>query len=218
MRNSHSIVIVDDQTILREGLKALLSSHCDLKVVGEAGDGLEAVRAVRDHCPDLVLMDLSLPRMTGLDAIKEIKSANTQTKVIVLTAHNDEECIFSTLKAGADGYILKIAFSAELLAAIRHVLDGGHYLSPSIAATVISGFLQGKKAPGNRSGWEILTQRERQVMKLLAEGHKNRETADLLYISAKTVEKHRATLMKKLGMNDLAALTSLAIEKGLINQ
>jgi DNA-binding NarL/FixJ family response regulator len=218
MKKPFTIVLAEDHTILREGLKSLLSSQPDLKIVGEAGDGIEAIRCVRDHSPDMILLDLSMPRMTGLDAIEEIKRVNTDTKIIVLTVHSTEEYILATLQAGADGYVLKDAHSTELMTAIRHVLAGRRYLSPSISGTIIDGLLQGKKAAGIRSAWETLTQREREILKLIAEGNKNKEIADLLCISLKTVEKHRANLMEKLDLHNVAALTALAAEKGLINK
>jgi DNA-binding NarL/FixJ family response regulator len=218
MKKNFNIVLAEDHTILREGLKSLLSSQPDLKIVGEAGDGLEAIRCVRDHSPDMILLDLSMPRMTGLDAIKEIKRVSEDTKIVVLTVHSTEEYILATLQAGADGYVLKDAHSTELMTAIRHVLDGRRYLSPSISGTIIDGLLQGKKASSIRSAWETLTQREREILKLIAEGHKNKDIADLLCISLKTVEKHRANLMEKLDLHNVAALTALAAEKGLINK
>jgi len=218
MKKTFSIVLAEDHTILREGLKSLLFSQPDLKTVGEGGDGLEAIRCVRDHSPDMILLDLSMPRMTGLDAIKEIKRASADTKIVVLTVHSTEEYILATLQAGADGYVLKDANSTELMTAIRHVLDGRRYLSPSISGTVIDGLLQGEKASAIRSSWDTLTQREREILKLVAEGHKNKEIADLLCISLKTVEKHRANLMEKLNLHNVAALTALAAEKGLINR
>jgi DNA-binding NarL/FixJ family response regulator len=166
----------------------------------------------------MILLDLSMPRMTGLDAIKEIKRVSSDTKIIVLTVHSTEEYILATLQAGADGYVLKDAHSTELMTAIRHVLDGRRYLSPSISVTIIDGLLQGKNASAIRSSWDTLTQREREILKLVAEGHKNKEIADLLCISLKTVEKHRANLMEKLDLHNVAALTALAAEKGLINR
>jgi DNA-binding NarL/FixJ family response regulator len=218
MKKPFTIVLAEDHTILREGLKSLLSSQPDLKIVGEAGDGLEAIRCVRDHSPDMILLDLSMPRMTGLDAIKEIRRVNADTKIIVLTVHSTEEYILATLQAGADGYVLKEAHSTELMTAIRHVFAGRRYLSPSISGTIIDGLLQGKKASSIKSAWETLTQREREILKLIAEGHKNKDIADLLCISLKTVEKHRANLMEKLDLHNVAALTALAAEKGLINK
>jgi len=218
VKKNVNIVLAEDHTILREGLKALLSSQPDLKVVAEAGDGLDAIRCVQNHAPDMILLDLSMPRMTGLDAIKEIKRISTDTKIIVLTVHSTEEYILATLRAGADGYVLKDAHSTELLTAIRHVLDGRRYLSPGISGTVIDGLLQGEKTSAIRSAWETLTQREREILKLVAEGHKNKDIADLLCISVKTVEKHRANLMEKLDLHNVAALTALAAEKGLITK
>ena len=218
MKKPFNIVIAEDHTILREGLKSLLSSHPDLKVVAEAEDGLEAIRCAQNHSPDLVLMDLSMPRMTGLDAIKEIKRATPQTKIVVLTVHKTEEYILATLRAGANGYVLKEAHSNELLTAIRHVLNGHQYLSPSISGTVIDRLLDGEKPSVIRPAWETLSQRERQILKLVAEGYRNKEIADLLCISIKTVEKHRSNLMEKLDLHDVASLTALAAEKGLINK
>lgn len=218
MKKPFSIVIAEDQTILREGLKSLLSSHPDLKVVGEAGNGLEAIQCAKDRCPDLILMDLSMPRMTGLSALIEIKRVNPQTKIVVLTVHSAEEYILSTLQAGADGYVLKESHSTELLTAIRHVLDGRPYLSPSISGTVLGCFLDKKKASMVQTPWETLTQRERVIVKLIAEGYTNKEIADLLCISVKTVETHRGHIMEKLDLHNVASLTTLAAEKGLLDK
>jgi len=218
MKKPFSIVIAEDHKILREGLKSSLSCDPDLKVVDEAADGLEAIRSAQNHSPDLVLLDLFMPRMTGLDAIKEIKRVSPQTKIIVLTSYNSEEYILSTLQAGADGYVLKEDGSFELLTAIYRVLDGRQYLSPSISDTIFDRLTQGKKASAIRSGWETVSKRERQILKLVAEGYKNREIADLLCISLKTVANHRTNLMEKLGLHNVASLTALAAKKGLINQ
>ena len=218
MKKQFGIVIAEDYTLLREGIKALISCETDLKVVGEAEDGLEAIRSVREHSPDLVLMDLSMPRMTGLDAIKEIKRVSPQTKILVVTAHDSEEYILSSLQAGADGYVPKKTPSTELLTAIRRVLDGRRYLSPSISDTIIDCFLESKEVSVDQSPWATLTQRERQIVKLVAEGHKSKDIADLLSISVKTVEKHRDNLRGKLGLGNVAALTALAAEKGLIEK
>jgi len=218
MKKPFNIVIAEDHTILREGLKSLLSSHPDLKVVAEAEDGLEAIRRVQVHSPDLLLLDLSMPRMTGLDAIREIKRVSPQTKIVVLTVHKTEEYILATLRAGANGYVLKEAHSNELLTAIRHVLNGHQYLSPSIPSTILDRLMDGEKASAIRPPWETLTQRERQILKLLAEGYTNKEISDLLCISAKTVDTHRGHLMEKLHLHNVASLSALAAEKGLINK
>jgi two-component system response regulator NreC len=216
MKKQYRIVIAEDHTILREGLRSLLCSDPDFDVVGEAGDGRDAIRCVEALSPDLALMDLSMPRMNGLDAIKEIKKQNPETKIIVLTVHKTEEYILSTLKAGADGYVLKDANHLELVMAIKNVLAGKRYLSPGISEKVIEGYLEGRKTLKPKSSWDTLTQREREILKLIAEGYKNKETADYLCISLKTVEKHRSNLMRKLDLHNAAALTAFAVEKGLI--
>lgn len=218
MKKQFSIVIAEDHKILLEGLKSILSCDPDLKVVDEAADALEAIRSAQNHSPDLVLLDLFMPRMTGLDAIKEIKRVSPQTKIIVLTAYNSEEYILSSLEAGAGGYVLKEDGSFELLTAIYRVLDGRQYLSPSILDTIFDCLTQGKKASAIRSGWGTVSKRERQILKLVAEGYENREIADLLCISLKTVANHRTNLMEKLGLHNVASLTALAAKKGLINQ
>jgi two-component system response regulator NreC len=216
MREKKNIVIAEDYTILREGLRVLISSNPDFEVVGEAGDGREAIRCVEKLQPDLILMDLSMPRMNGMEAIREVKKRSPKTKVLVLTVHKTEEYILATLRAGADGYALKDATHAELMVAIKNVLSGKHYISPEISDKVIEGYLEGKKTLKPRTSWETLTQREREILKLIAEGYKNKEIADYLCISPKTVEKHRANLMQKLDLHSTSALTVLAIEKGLV--
>lgn len=211
-------MIAEDHTILREGLRALLSSDPDFEIVGEAEDGRAAIRRVETLLPDLVLMDLSMPRMNGLEAIKDIKKQSPDTKIVALTVHKAEEYILATLKAGADGYVLKDAHHSELVLALKNVLSGKRYLSPGISEKVIEGYLEGRKALKPASIYDTLTQREREILKLIAEGYKNKEVADYLCISLKTVEKHRANLIKKLDLHNAAALTAFAIEKGLVNK
>jgi DNA-binding NarL/FixJ family response regulator len=218
MERKKRIVIVEDYTILREGLRALISASPDLEVVGEAQDGQDAIRCVEQSGPDLVLMDLSMPKMDGLDAIVEIKRRTPETKLIALTVHKAEEYILAALEAGANGYVLKDASHDELIGAIKTVLGGQPYLSPGVSEKVIDGYLDRRKSVRASSSWETLTQREKQVLKLIAEGHKNREIADYLCVSVKTVEKHRANLMKKLDLHNASALTAFAMEKGLISK
>ena len=212
------IVLAEDHTILREGLRALLSADPKFKIVGEAADGRQAVRSVEKLGPDLVMMDLSMPRMTGMDAIREIKKRHPETKIVALTVHKTEEYLRTTLQAGADAYVLKDATHGELLMAIDNVLKGKPYLSPGVSEKVIEGYLEGmeKHPPGSTLG--LLSPREREVLKLIAEGYKNKEIADDLCISLKTVEKHRANLMKKLDLHNAAALTAYAIEQGLVER
>jgi len=218
MGEKRRIVIAEDHTILREGLRMLLRSNPDFDVVGEAEDGLEAVRCTENLKPDLVLMDLSMPRMNGMGAIQEIKKKCPETKILVLTVHKTEEYILATLKAGADGYVLKDATHSELMLAIDCVFSGRCYLSPGISEKVIEGYLDGRKTVKTTTSWDNLTQREREILKMIAEGYKNKDIADYLCISSKTVEKHRANLMKKLDLHSASSLTSFAMEKGLISR
>ncbi len=218
MGEKKQIVIAEDHTILREGLRMLLSSNPEFLVVGEAQDGLEAVKLSETFKPDLVLMDLSMPRMNGMGAIQEIKKQCPTTKILVLTVHKTEEYILATLKAGADGYVLKDATHSELMLAIECIFSGRSYLSPGISEKVIEGYLEGRKTIKSTTSWDTLTQREREILKMIAEGYKNKDIADYLCISAKTVEKHRANLMKKLDLHSASSLTAFAMEKGLITK
>ncbi len=218
MNAKQRIVIAEDHTILREGLRALLSVNPELDIVGEARDGQEAIRSVEKFKPHLILMDLSMPRMNGMDAIKEIKKRSPETKILVLTVHKNEEYILATLQAGADGYVLKDSTHSELEMAIKSVFSGNYYISPGISEKIIGGYLEGKKPLKPLSPFDTLTQRERGILKLIAEGYKNKEIADYLCISVKTVEKHRANLMQKLDLHNISDLTAFAIEKGLITR
>ena len=218
MENKLRIVLADDHTILREGLRSLLSADPNFDIVGEAEDGREAVRCVEKLEPNLLLMDLSMPRMSGMDAISEIKRRYSETKIIALTVHKTEEYLLKTLQAGVDGYVLKDATHDELVMAIHNVMAGKRYLSPGISGKVIEGYLEGKEDSLSGSSWQKLSQREREVLKLIAEGYKNKEIAEDLCISLKTVEKHRANLMKKLDLHNAAGLTVYAVDKGLVSR
>lgn len=211
----HRILLVEDHTLLREGLRSLLSGDPALEVVGEAGDGLEAIAQARRLEPDLVIMDLSMPKMSGLEALREITHQHPKIKAIALTMHNTEEHLRDALRAGAAGYVLKSASHAELVSAVRSVLAGQRYLSPQVAKPVIDGYL-GKAPPGELTAWDTLTAREREVLKMIAEGYKSREIADHLCISASTVEKHRVNLMRKLDLHSVSAVTAYAAKRGLI--
>jgi len=212
------LVIAEDQKILREGLRSLLASKPEFQVIGEAEDGLEAIRLVRDTAPDLVLLDLSMPRLDGLSAMRDIKRICPETKILALTVHTDEEYVLEAFREGADGYCLKDAGRAELKMAIESVLSGKPYFSPGISEKVLEGYLEGRKTLKTTSSWETVTRREREVLKLIGEAYTNKEIADLLCISAKTVEKHRSNIMEKLDLHNTAALTAYAIEKGLLTK
>ena len=218
MAEKHRIVIAEDHKILREGLKSLVKSNEDFEIVAEAGDGLEAIRAVEKHHPDLLLLDLSMPRMSGISVIKDIKSRFPETKILALTIHESEDYILESFHSGLDGYCLKDANYSELLGAINRVLEGKTYLSPGISDKVLVGFLDKQKALKSGTSWDTVTQREREVLKLVGEGYKNKEIADYLCISVKTVEKHRSNIMRKLDVHTSSGLTAIAIDKGLVTK
>lgn len=210
-------MIVEDHTLMRSGLQALLAQDPDLSVVGEADNGRDAFRAVAALKPHLVLMDISMPGMNGIEAIAEILRRAPETRVIVLTVHKTDEYIHEALRAGAHGYVLKDATHEELRNAIRTVLAGKTFLSPDVSARVINTYLGGPRAAAGTRPIDALTQRERQVLKLVAEGRHNRFIAEYLSLSVKTVEKHRSNLMKKLDIHSVATLTAFAIDNGLLS-
>ncbi len=218
MKKKRTIVIAEDHLILRQGLRSLLATSEDLEVVGEAGDGLEAIRSILEHKPDLVLLDLNMPRMNGISVILEIKRQAPDTKILALTMHKEEDFVLQAFHAGANGYCLKSAGHEELVIAIRAVLDGKSYVSPEISDTVLEGWLEERKTVKSDSSWHSLTQREKEVLKLVGEGYQNKEIADYLCISPKTVEKHRANIMQKTDLHTASALTAYAIEKGIVTK
>ena len=212
------VVIVEDHKLFREGLKSMLADKTGMEVVGEAGDGLEAIRIVKKIRPDIMLLDLSMPKMNGISVMKEIKSQFPEIKIMALTIHESDQYVLEAFEAGADGYCLKDAGRNELMVAVDSVLQGKRYISPSISGSVLEGYLTGRKKLKSQTSWDTITQREREVLKLLGEGYQNKEISDMLFISVKTVEKHRANIMNKLDLHNAAALTAYAIEHGLVTQ
>ena len=206
------ILIVDDHTIMRQGICALVSLHDDIEIVGEASKGKEAIEKVGELMPDVVVIDIALPGMDGLEVTRRIRKKNTKVKVLVLTRHEGKEYILSSVKAGAAGYIPKRALGLELVSAIRAVHSGDSFLYPSAAAVLIEGYLrQAKEEPYDR-----LTDREREILKLIAEGHISREIADMLAISLKTIKSHRMKIMKELDLHNRTELIKYAMREGLI--
>ena len=218
MVDMKKIVIAEDQTLVRQGLRSLLEYEINIKVVAEAGDGIEAIRLVEKHKPDLVLLDLAMPKMSGLSALRDIKNRYPETKVLALTFHSSEEYILEAFESGADGYCLKRDSHAELLAAIKNILSGKSFISPAISSKVLEGYLEGRKKLKKRTSLETLTQREKEVLKLVGEGYSSIEIGDILCISPKTVDKHRSNIMNKVNLHSAASLTAYAIEKGLVTK
>ena len=215
MHNKYRIMIAEDHTLLREGLSTMIASDPTLEVVGGADNGLDAVRQAVALKPDLILMDINMPVMNGTEALMDIKKRDSSIKVMMLTAHKAEEYIRDCLQSGADGYVLKNATREELMTAIHKVLNGKTYLSQEVSDQIVNGY-KGSINPYTQSAWQSLSAREREVLKLVAEGNTNKVISNLICVSIKTVEKHRSNMMKKLNMHNSAALTAFAIEKGLL--
>ena len=210
-------LLVDDHTVLRDGLRALLEAHSDIEIVGEADNGLEAVNLVEEHLPDIVVMDVAMPRMNGLEATRRIKKLNPTCRVLILTQYEHREYILPILKAGADGYILKRSAGDELVAAIRSVHAGESILDPTVARLVIEAYVGSSRQYADGGDLEPLTDREREVLILIAEGYTNQQVARTLHISPKTVDAHRMNIMNKLDLHSRTALIKYAIRKGLVH-
>lgn len=211
------ILLADDHAILRAGLVRLLGEEKDIEVVGEAENGREAVQKVQELHPDIVLMDIGMPVMNGMEATKQIKKRDADVKVLVLTMHDNEEYLFQVLQAGAAGYVLKKAADSDLVNAIHVVSRGDCFLYPSAAKMVVEDYLDKlKHGQEPTSSFDTLTDREREILTLVAEGHTNREIAENLFISVKTVETHKANIMEKLNLHKRAELVKYAIKKGML--
>lgn len=208
------VLLVDDHVVVRQGLKALLTDEPDLEVVGEASNGREALDSLERLEPDVLLMDISMPGLNGIEATRQIKQRYPHLKVVILSMHANEEYVFQVLQAGAAGYVLKQSDSLEVLTAIRAALAGGSFLSPPISRTVIDDYVRRAEARGRSNDLELLTTREREVLQLLAEGLTNRQIAAELNISIKTVETHRSNMMNKLEVGSKAELIKYALRKG----
>jgi len=215
--SKYSIVLVDDHTLVREGLRQLLLTIDYVNVIGQAGDGYEAIKLAEKLKPDIMIVDISMPKLRGVEAIKEIKRVSSETRILVLSMHDREEYIKHSLRNGASGYILKNSASEELKSALKFVLNDQIYLSPAISKSIVTDWLYksaGDDVKKDHSG--LLTNRETEVLKLLAEGYSNKEVAANLHISVKTIETHRYRIMNKLELDNFAALIKYAIKQNLI--
>jgi|SRR5579884_1215276 len=206
------VLVADDHGIVRSGIRLLLERQGDIEVVAEAGDGVEALRAAQAHRPDLCILDVAMPRMTGLQAAREIRAHLPQTAVLMLSMHDDERYLFEALKAGASGYVLKREADQDLVAAIGAVQRGEPFLTNAAERTLVRQWMDDPDS-GPR---EPLTPREEEVVKLIAEAHTNAQIAEILHLSEKTVESHRANVLRKLGMRDRVELVRYAIRRGLV--
>jgi DNA-binding NarL/FixJ family response regulator len=210
------VLVCDDHTILREGIRMLLNAQADIEVVAEAVDGREAVEQMRIHKPDVILMDIAMPFLNGLEATRQIRRENPEARVLVLTMYESDEYVTQMLEAGAAGYVLKKVAGSELVYAIRSVHGGETFLYPSITKRLVEDYLRRVESGQERATFDGLTDREREVLQLIAEGHTNKDIADLLNLSVRTVQNHRAHIMEKLGMHDRGELIKYAIQKGII--
>lgn len=210
------LLLVDDHTVVRSGLRMLLDGEDDVEIIGEAGSASEAINAVTTMKPDMILMDIGLPDMSGIDAAREIKSLWPDISIVALTIHEDQEYFFKMLEAGASGYVPKRAAPEELLTAIRVAASGGVYLYPSLAKLLVKDYLFNEQPNGDEDSLNDLTPREQEVLTLLADGDSNNDIADKLSISPKTVSRHRENIMRKLNLHSRTELVKYAIRKGII--
>lgn len=211
------VVLADDHRMMREGIRALLERQKDIEVVGEAADGREAVRLAAQLSPDVVVMDVSMPLLNGIEATRQIRRDSPDVSVLILTVHESEDYVAQLLAAGANGYIIKRAAGDELISAIRAVDQGEAFLYPSVARVVIEDYVRRLKEGEGLGAQDVLTDREREVLQLIAEGYTNREIADLLHLSIKTVQNHRSKIMNKLDLHGRGELIKYAIQQGIIH-
>lgn len=210
------VLIADDHTLVRQGIRSLLALAADIEIVGEAADGRQAIEKVRQLAPDVVLMDLAMPKMGGLEATRRIRKEFPATKVIAVTQYDDSEYVVPVIEAGARGFVTKMASPLELATAIQAVYRGDSFLSPSAAAILVEECQLKTDAEGEKDSLQLLTDRERETLKLIAEGHTAREIAEVLVVSPKTVEWYKTNLMRKLNLHNTADLIKYAIRKRVV--
>lgn len=210
------VLIVDDHTVVRAGIVALMNNEPDIQVVGEASDGLDALEKVTLLLPDIVLIDISMPGMNGIEATYRIKRQHDTMKVLVLTQYDNEEYIKRALQCGASGYLLKNSLATDLLSAIREVHAGNQFFTPAVSKIIVDSFIRHESAHPANIKEVALTPREREILQMIAEGKTNQNIADKLFISVRTVEFHRSNIIEKLGAHDVASLVKYAIQQGLV--
>jgi two-component system response regulator NreC len=210
------ILLADDHTLLRAGLKLMLNAQPDMEVVGEAQDGHQALQEATRLHPDIILMDITMPDMNGIEATKLIKKQLPEVKVLILTMHENDEYVFQALRAGASGYMLKEAADTDLISALHVVQSGYFYLSPTAQSVMVGDYLQRVRAGEEKDSYSSLTEREREILKLVAEGYTNNQIAERLVISPKTVDTHRTHIMDKLNLHSRAELVKYAMRRGLL--
>lgn len=209
------ILLADDHALVRRGVRLILDSEPDLTVIAEAGNGADAVDQARTHQPDLAILDIAMPRLTGLQAARELSRLQPDLRILILTMYDNEQYFFEALKAGASGYVLKSVADRDLIQACRAAMRDEPFLYPGAVNALIRNYLD-RVADGEAVPDKVITDREEEVLKLVAEGHSSKQIADLLFISVKTVERHRANMLQKLGLKDRLQLTRYAIRAGLI--
>jgi DNA-binding NarL/FixJ family response regulator len=210
------VVLADDHSVVRQGLRAWLERSGHVQVVGEAADGREAVAAVERLQPDVVIMDIAMPMLNGIDATAQITRRNPDTKVIILSMHADESYILRALGAGAKGYLLKESTETDVLPAVQSVRDGKPYFTPSIARLLLEDYMRSLKQNNLQDSYDLLTEREREVLQLLARGKSNKEVAQILELSPHTIDSHRTNMMQKLNLHNTAEIVLYAVRKGII--
>ena len=219
MNGTIKVMLVEDHIMVREGTKEWLDRENDIQVVAEAGDGEEAVRLASEHRPDVVIMDIAMPKLNGIEATRQITGEASHTKVVALSMHSGERMVLEMLRAGASGYVLKLSAFDEVERAVRTVMANERYLSPEVAGVLVDELVrQGDNIAPSPSAFSKLSSREREVLQLLAEGKSSKEIAFMLKISARTVDVHRKHIMDKLGLGSIAELTRYALREGLIQE
>jgi DNA-binding NarL/FixJ family response regulator len=210
------VLLADDHSIVRRGLRSLIETQPDLKVVAEAGDGLEALKLVEEHQPDAVILDVAMPKLNGIEVAERVQKLSRPPSVLILSMHADESYIIRALAAGARAYLLKDATDEDLIPALRAVAAGRPFFSPSVTGVLIEDYVRQLQARGLTDSYHLLTDREREVLQLLAEGRSNKEVAALLDVGVSTVETHRANLMQKLNLHNTAEIVLYAVRKRII--